>query len=185
VVAKQNEAKKAELAYKLIKSADGDRVVFGIPFNIHFIGMMNDVDRSIDAFDLAFRRRFKWEATYCDYNVIKANCGLKEDAANAFVESCKLLNYYITGEVRDKDDKPNNADSKKSQNLGMTYQIGHGYFLNITKIYPNSKKTLKTRKTVLFDNYLKGTIKEYIVQNHGEGPKTDKIIEGIREEFLK
>ena len=33
---------------------------FGVPKNVFFIGMMNDVDKSIDAFDFALRRRFKW-----------------------------------------------------------------------------------------------------------------------------
>ncbi|MBK9741535.1 MAG: hypothetical protein IPO94_00580 [Saprospiraceae bacterium] len=38
-----------------------DEVLFGIPENIYFIGMMNDVDKSIDSFDLALRRRFAWK----------------------------------------------------------------------------------------------------------------------------
>ena len=46
-------------------------ICLGIPFNIHFIGIMNDVDKGIEAFDLALRRRFKWVAKYCNYDVIQ------------------------------------------------------------------------------------------------------------------
>ncbi len=33
--------------------------------------MMNDVDKSIDTFDLALRRRFKWIRKDCNYDVIQ------------------------------------------------------------------------------------------------------------------
>ena len=43
---------------------------FFIPANIYFIGMMNDVDKSIDCFDLALRRRFTWILMECDYDCL-------------------------------------------------------------------------------------------------------------------
>ena len=30
---------------------------FGVPANLYFIGTMNDIDRSVDSFDMALRRR--------------------------------------------------------------------------------------------------------------------------------
>lgn len=34
---------------------------FGVPENLYFIGTMNDIDKSIDSFDMALRRRFVWK----------------------------------------------------------------------------------------------------------------------------
>ena len=168
--------KNDDLIYKRINDKS---VVFGIPFNIHFIGMMNDVDRSIDAFDLAFRRRFKWNPTYCDYDVIENECKLKENEAKNYVDSCKLLNYLITGDERDKPSK--DVKSSDSQKLGITFQIGHGYFLKIRTINPT--KSLNKRKEILFDNYLLGTLKEYLIQNIGEGKATEDFLEKMKKSF--
>jgi len=166
---------KEKLIYKQLKNGD---VVFGIPFNIHFIGMMNDVDRSIDAFDLAFRRRFRWKYTYCNYDLIKDELidkGFPEEA-EGYVESCRRLNYMLTGNEYDK--KGGNIES---QNLGLTYQIGHGFFLKILKI---KRDVFKKRKEFLFDNYIKGTVKEYLMQNISDHKKIDDEINKIRDEFV-
>lgn len=139
----------ARLIYKTV---DGE-VVFGIPFNIHFIGIMNDVDRSIDAFDLALRRRFKWITKYCRYDVINDilidkvgdQCNVDE-----YVESCKSLNEFIC----DKDLK-----------LGKNYEIGHSFFLKISEqLSSRSKKITTEKKKSVFENYIAGTIREYIRQ---------------------
>ena len=59
----KEDNKFKDLAYEI----DNNEVKFGVPKNVFFIGMMNDVDKSIDAFDLALRRRFKWIRKDCDY----------------------------------------------------------------------------------------------------------------------
>ncbi|XAK45235.1 AAA family ATPase [Campylobacter coli] len=42
---------------------------FYVPENVFFLGTMNDLDKSIDSFDLALRRRFIWQEMTCDYDV--------------------------------------------------------------------------------------------------------------------
>ena len=143
------------LTYKKIEN----EICFGIPFNIHFIGIMNDVDKSIDAFDLALRRRFKWIPKYCNYDVIQENLvaeGYAEDNVSDYVESCKSLNEMIC------DTK---SDGLK---LGRTYEIGHSFFLKIKNTGGNRKIT-KSKKAEVFDAYISGTIKEYIRQVADEG----------------
>lgn len=154
----------------IYKKIDGE-VVFGIPFNIHFIGIMNDVDRSIDAFDLALRRRFKWITKYCNYDVINDVLIDKvEDQCNVdeYVGSCKSLNDFIC------------EDGLK---LGKNYEIGHSFFLKISEqIYSRSKKITADKKKSVFENYIAGTIKEYIRQIVDETEVENKLTEA-REAF--
>lgn len=67
---------------------------FFIPANIYFIGMMNDVDKSIDCFDLALRRRFTWVLMECDYEVVENATG------KAYKTKCESLNNYITNNLK-------------------------------------------------------------------------------------
>lgn len=162
----------------IYKKVNGE-IVFGIPFNIHFIGIMNDVDRSIDPFDLAFRRRFKWKAMYCDYDVIENELEDKEyntDDIADYVKSCKKLNDFIT-------------ENNNGLGLGKSYEIGHSFFLKITKCLGN-KIISKNKKKEVFDNYILGTLKEHIRQvkdeNEIEGcVKTARIKFGIEEDGKK
>lgn len=67
---------------------------FFIPANIYFIGMMNDVDKSIDCFDLALRRRFAWVLMECNYEVV-------ENATDeVYKTKCESLNNYITSDLK-------------------------------------------------------------------------------------
>ena len=69
---------------------------FFIPANIYFIGMMNDVDKSIDCFDLALRRRFTWVLMRCDYEVLSD----LDKKYSGYKEKCKKLNNYITNDLK-------------------------------------------------------------------------------------
>lgn len=161
------ERNNDDLVYKKVNG----EVVFGIPFNIHFIGIMNDVDRSIDAFDLALRRRFKWITKYCDYEVINDILIDKvgdQDNVKAFVDSCEALNDFIC---------------TKGLKLGKNYEIGHSFFLKITEqINSRSKKITDKKKKSVFENYIAGTIKEYIRQIVDE-TEVDETLDRARKAF--
>ena len=140
-----DEQKKKELAYKIIDN----EVYFGVPKNVYFIGMMNDVDKSIDAFDLALRRRFKWIRKDCDYDVIleetKYRNGKDFDNIDEYVKCARALNDYISQELL----------------LGKSYEFGHSFFMKMSGIAKNtiiSEPHLKT----LFDSHLRPTLKEYL-----------------------
>ena len=138
---------------------------FGIPSNVYFIGMMNDVDKSIDSFDLALRRRFKWIRKDCDYEVIEDylsqiefeidnNTFSKFDdiTIRNYKESIKDLNNYIS----------------ETLGLGTSYEFGHSFFMNNIKNICNKKKksernTINIKdKNELFEKYLKPTLTEYL-----------------------
>lgn len=146
---------------------------FGIPKNVYFIGMMNDVDKSIDAFDLALRRRFRWIRKDCDYDVIEEVLSEKNiDEIDNYIESCENLNTYISG------------DKSKSLNLGKSYEFGHSFFLKITE-FTTQTKISKTAKGALFDNYLRPTLKEYLRSEVNSEKDLEEKLKEAREVFTK
>jgi hypothetical protein len=114
---------------------------FGVPSNLYFIGTMNDIDRSIDSFDLALRRRFVWKRMDCDYSVIKERMAAKNsDNIDEYVEICKSLNRLISQTWR----------------LGSSYEIGHAYYLGMEKVSKGSIKNLfETKIGPLLAEYLR------------------------------
>ena len=162
-----------DLIYKRVNG----RVVFGIPFNIHFIGMMNDVDRSIDSFDLALRRRFSWTELSCDYDVIRCtllNIGFKDYFADDLANSARRLNDFVT-----KDEK-----------LGKKYEIGHAFFLKIKDIASekdinNDRVITYEDKETLFDERIAGTLREYFSYNSNSGEaEIDEKVNTAKERFV-
>jgi len=128
---------------------------FSIPSNVYFIGMMNDVDKSIDCFDLALRRRFAWVLMECDYEVV-------ENATDkAYETKCESLNSYITKEEYQL------KGSKKTDglNLGRAYEIGHSYFL---------KKEAMSEQQI-WNRHIEPILREYIRTQFGDRDAEDKL----------
>jgi len=140
--------------------------MFGIPRNVRFVGMMNDVDKSIDAFDLALRRRFKWIRKECDYSVIQdvLRENNDEESLNEYLVSCAKLNYFISGIKPKKSSGMKEQDIKidvESLNLGLSYEFGHSNFLKMKSICKRREIT-EDHKKELFDHYLSPTLREYL-----------------------
>lgn len=85
---------------------------FYVPENVYIIGTMNDIDRSVDSFDFAMRRRFR-------FIHIKA-----EDTAGML----DSLEEGVRTEARRRM-KALNAEIAKTEDLNENYQIGASYFL--------------------------------------------------------
>ncbi|RBW57588.1 restriction endonuclease [Tenacibaculum sp. E3R01] len=165
------EDKKNELAYELI---DG-QAYFGVPTNVYFIGMMNDVDKSIDTFDLALRRRFKWIRKDCDYNVILDETKRKkgDDFLNIeeYVTASEKLNVYIS----------------QSLGLGKSYEFGHSFFMKMKDLAKRPSISENNIKQ-LFNLYLKPTLKEYLRALYPESEldaKLDIALNTFKEPFSK
>ena len=154
--------KYKSLAYTL----DGGEVKFGVPENVFFIGMMNDVDKSIDAFDLALRRRFKWIRKDCDYDVIEEETRFKrkEDFNNIgqYIKACEKLNNYISVEL----------------GLGKSYEFGHSFFMKMSDI-AKRKEITRTNMEVLFNLHLRPTLKEYLRAVFAESELDGKLDEAL------
>ena len=161
---------------------------FSIPSNVYFIGMMNDVDKSIDCFDLALRRRFAWVLMECNYDVV-------ENATDeAYKTKCESLNNYITSDLKylveyedetrvkiksvqsynDAELFSNASNQEKDKkryektsglNLGRAYEIGHSYFLK--------KET--TEEKEIWARHIEPILREYIRTQFGDGEVEKKL----------
>lgn len=121
---------------------------FFVPENVYIIGTMNDIDRSVESMDFAFRRRFTWvevEASHTVGMLDKLNefrPGLAEEAKNRM----KRLNDAISA----------------TQDFGPAYHIGASYFLKLNQYEGNFVQ--------LWDYHIKGILEEYV---RGHPNKTD------------
>lgn len=137
---------------------------FGVPANLYFLGTMNDIDRSIDSFDLALRRRFIWERMDCNYDVILNDSkflNVEEECLKKYIEICEKLNRYISDDL----------------NLGKSYEIGHAYFMNVevpTKGL-NQDKITTNNVEALFSKKLKPLIGEYLRGEYGQLEIEEKL----------
>lgn len=91
---------------------------FYIPNNVYIIGTMNDIDRSVDSFDFAMRRRFR-------FIEIKA-----EDSLEMLSE---LKNDEIRNEAISRMEKLN-KEIVQVEDLNENYQIGASYFLKLENL---------------------------------------------------
>lgn len=127
--------------------SDGDAVLtidgehyFGVPSNLYFIGTMNDIDRSIDSFDMALRRRFVWQRMDCNYEVVRET--FAQDArVDEYVEACMRLNDFICNKLE----------------MGSAYEIGHAYFMGLDRRIGEGalRELFSTRIAPLLTEYLR------------------------------
>ncbi|MYA89250.1 MAG: AAA domain-containing protein [Boseongicola sp. SB0662_bin_57] len=105
-----------EFAIPLTYSPAGER--FGIPGNVHVLGLMNTADRSLAIVDYALRRRFAFEWLGPAYGTRQfrehlLEADLETGLVNRIVRNLSELNERI------RDDK----------DLGPGFEIGHSYFV--------------------------------------------------------
>jgi 5-methylcytosine-specific restriction protein B len=131
----------------MFQSAQGYQ--FFIPTNIYLIGTMNTIDRSVESFDFALRRRFRWEEVTPDMGLLKYHL-------NSFCKTWAPLADYL--------ERLNNQIADEPL-LGNDYQIGHAYLMNLK--YSTNLTVAEVRERVwedsilpLLQEYLRGTGKE-------------------------
>ena len=144
---------------------DNDK--FFIPSNVYIIGTMNDIDRSVEVFDFALRRRFAW------YEV-KPDKVMDDVLKSMGIETLLKQNYE---NYKTKIDKLNYAIVDKLK-LSRHYQLGPSYFAKISLYYDESKDYEKAIEKV-WDNHISQIINEYV---KGRGKESE--VEDIRENFI-
>lgn len=123
--------------------------LFFIPSNIYLIGTMNTIDRSVESFDFALRRRFRWEEVTPDTGLLRYHLSQFCKTWVPLADNLERLNTQIA----------------KEPLLGHDYQIGHAYLMNLK--YATSLTVAEVRERVwddcirpLLQEYLRGTGKE-------------------------
>lgn len=140
---------------------------FGIPENVYFIGTMNDIDKSIDSFDLALRRRFKWIYKGFDRNVVIDKLiekNANEKTIEEYIKKCENLNKYISDTLE----------------FGKSYELGHSYFMNINI---RNGEISKAAYENLFEQELKLLLVEYLRAEYDEKEINNKLKE-MRKKFI-
>ena len=136
----ETEGNEFDKALRVSNPADYGH--FFIPENVYIIGTMNDIDRSVDTMDFAFRRRFAFKE-------IKT------------AENLEMLSTL--GEIKDEAEirlaKLNNAITEITElSSPSSYHIGGAYFLKLKDFEGNSNERFQK----LWDYHLEGLLKEYL-----------------------
>lgn len=107
---------------------------FYIPENVYIIGTMNDIDRSVDSFDFAMRRRFRFIEIRSDERLEMLD-ELGEDKMEAIRRMAAL-----------------NNEISNTEGLNENYHIGASYFLKLKYLTFDQ----------LWTDYLKPLLEEYV-----------------------
>ena len=144
---------------------DNDK--FFIPSNVYIIGTMNDIDRSVEVFDFALRRRFAW------YEV-KPDKVMDDVLKSMGIETLLEQNYE---NYKTKIDDLNDAIVDKLK-LSKHYYLGPSYFAKI-KLYYDESNDYQSAVEKVWDNHISQIINEYV---KGRG-KEDEV-KVIRKNFI-
>ena len=148
---------------------------FVIPNNVYIIGTMNNVDKSLDTFDLALRRRFGFFKSTPKLKVIA------DMLAQYEIDEESLSNYII------KCEELNNAIGNSNGPLGLTeeHKIGQAYFGKIKDFLSqetqNKITSLELEKLWIY--HLQPLLEEYL-GGRLEDTNIEKYINELKDHFL-
>ncbi|MFS9171596.1 AAA family ATPase [Streptococcus infantis] len=121
---------------------------FYIPENVYIIGTMNDIDRSVDTFDFAMRRRFRFVEVTAE-----SQLGMLDDALGDKAEEAKARLRNL------------NAKIEKVQELNSHYHIGPSYFLKLEEVDFDYELLWSDYLKPLLEDYLRGSYEEDEILN--------------------
>lgn len=125
---------------------------FFIPENVFIIGTMNDIDRSVESMDFAFRRRFAWA---------EVEAKDTQDMLDEKLDEKGQTRGLPDGLAQEAKKRMNDAISA-TQDFGPAYHIGASYFLKLNQYGGDFVQ--------LWDYHIKGILEEYV---RGHPNKTD------------
>lgn len=143
---------------------------FYVPENLIIIGTMNDIDRSVETFDFALRRRFRWVEINA-YDVMEhalkeMRKGDSEEDIKDLIDSANAMNVAIS--------------SNTKIGLNKSFHIGPAYFKkgtkeNIwdTKVQPILFEYCRGRKSDDTDKFIKDCRQAFFSRKSSENNETN------------
>lgn len=119
---------------------------FYIPENVYIIGTMNDIDKSVDSFDFAMRRRFRFIEIRADER-LEMLAALDDELESEAIRRMTALNQEIL----------------KTEELNENYQIGGSYFLKLKEL--NFDQLWTDYLCPLLQEYIRGMYDEVAIMN--------------------
>ena len=116
---------------------------FYIPENVYIIGTMNDIDRSVDTFDFAMRRRFRFVEITAE-----SQLGMLDEALGDGAEEAKIRLRNL------------NASIEKVEELSSHYHVGPSYFLKLQEVAFDYELLWSDYIKPLLEDYLRGSYEE-------------------------
>lgn len=121
---------------------------FYVPKNVFIIATMNDIDRSVESFDFAMRRRFRFIEVTAKDSQTMLDSKIKND------ELCKRIKKVMDSL---------NTKIEMDEHLGIDYQIGASYFLQAFNNVDTANETsIKNAFDSLWSDQLEPLLHEYL-----------------------
>ena len=135
---------------------------FYVPENVYIIGTMNDIDRSVESMDFAFRRRFAFKEVTAEdsQEMLDNENAWKDSNGNSLKPDDKTIEL-IKGKMESlnkmiwHEEKENEKEEDKCiEGLSSAYHIGASYFLKL--------KNYDGDFNQLWEYHLEGLLHEYL-----------------------
>lgn len=144
---------KSQVSTQYSNLHDDPTEKFYIPENVYIIGTMNDIDRSVDSFDFAMRRRFRF---------------IEITASNSAIMLDELEDEKLAAKIINRMERLN-AEISKIEGLNSNYHIGAAYFLKMNEM----------SFTELWNDSLQPLLQDYIQGL----PNEEEIMERLKKAY--
>lgn len=147
----------------------GNDALFFVPTNVYIVGTMNTIDRSVESFDFALRRRFAWK-------LVEPNAGV---LTNYLAEHQKWIGEDDRRKLVEYWSKLNEA-IKNHPSLGPDYRIGHAYLMGLKYDRNQLDGKVANLRRAIWKDSLRPLLEEYL-----RGSYDDRSSENPVDQFAK